>query len=169
MNIEEKAKKIKLLILDVDGVMTDGRIIYDNFGDEFKAFDVQDGYGMVLWCRAGLKSAIITAKKSRIVSRRAKMCHVTKVFQEARDKGAVYEKLLKIFKLTDEEVCFMGDDLIDLPVMRRVGLAVAVPYSREEIKSLAHYVTKADAGRGAVREVVELILKSQNKWPQAAV
>lgn len=169
MTIEERAKNIKLLILDVDGVMTDGKIIYDNFGDEFKAFDVQDGYGMVLWHRAGLKSAIITAKKSRIVSRRAKMCHVTKVFQEARDKGAVYEKLLKIFKLTDEEVCFMGDDLIDLPVIRRAGLAVAVPYSREEIKSLAHYVTKADAGRGAIREVVELILKSQNKWPQAAV
>lgn len=168
MNVEEKSKKIKLLILDVDGVMTDGRIIYDNFGDEFKAFDVQDGYGMVLWCRAGLKSAIITAKKSRIVSRRAKMCHITKVFQEARDKGAVYEKLLKIFKLTDEEVCFMGDDLIDLPVMRRAGLAIAVPYSREEIKSLAHYVTKADGGRGAVREVTELILKSQNKWPQIA-
>jgi len=168
MNVEEKAKKIKLLILDVDGVMTDGRIIYDNFGDEFKAFDVQDGYGMVLWCRAGLKSAIITAKKSRIVSRRAKMCHVTKVFQEARDKGAVYEKLLKIFKLTGEEVCFMGDDLIDLPVMKRAGLAVAVPYSREEIKSFAHYVTKADPGRGAVREVVELIMKSQNKWPQIA-
>jgi len=132
--------------------MTDGRIIYDNFGDEFKAFDVQDGYGMVLWCRAGLKSAIITAKKSRIVSRRAKMCHVTKVFQEARDKGAVYEKLLKIFKLTGEEVCFMGDDLIDLPVMKRAGLAVAVPYSREEIKSFAHYVTKADPGRGAYQK-----------------
>jgi 3-deoxy-D-manno-octulosonate 8-phosphate phosphatase (KDO 8-P phosphatase) len=166
MNIEEKAKKIKILILDVDGVMTDGRIIYDNFGDEFKAFDVQDGYGMALWCRAGLRSAIITAKKSRIVSRRAKSCHITKVFQGARDKGVAYEKILKIFKLTDEETCFIGDDLIDIPVMKRAGLAVAVPYSREEVKSLAHYVTKADAGRGAVREVVELILKSQSKWPQ---
>jgi len=165
MDIQQRASKIKLLILDVDGVMTDGRIIYDNFGDEFKAFDVQDGYGMVLWDRAGLKSAIITAKKSRIVSRRAKMCHITKVFQGARDKGTVYEKVLKILNLTDEEVCFMGDDLIDLPVMRRAGFAVAVPYSREEVKSLAHYVTKAGAGRGAVREVVELILKSQNKWP----
>lgn len=163
MNIEEKAKKIKLLILDVDGVMTDGRLIYDNFGDEFKAFDVQDGYGLALWDKAGLKSVIITAKKSKIVSRRAKTCRITKTFQDISDKGAIYEKLLKIFKLTDEEVCFMGDDLIDLPVMRRAGLAVAVPYSRPEIKSLAHYVTKAEGGRGAVREVVELILKSQNK------
>jgi len=158
MTIEERAKNIKLLILDVDGVMTDGRIIYDNFGDEFKVFDVQDGYGMVLWYQAGLKSAIITAKKSRIVSRRAKICHVTKVFQGARDKGAVYEKVLKIFKLADEEVCFMGDDLIDSPIMKRVGLAVAVPYSRPEIKSLAHYLTKAGGGRGAVREVIELVL-----------
>ncbi len=166
MTIEERARNIKLLILDVDGVMTDGRIIYDNFGDEFKAFDVQDGYGMVLWCIAGLKSAIITAKKSRIVSRRAKTCHITKLFQDARDKGAIYDKILKIFKLTDEEVCFIGDDFIDIPIMKRAGLAVAVPYSRPEIKSLAHYITKADAGRGAVREVVELILKSQNKWPQ---
>lgn len=163
MTIEERARNIKLLILDVDGVMTDGRIIYDNFGDEFKAFDVQDGYGMVLWYRAGLKSAIITAKKSRIVSRRAKTCHITKLFQDARDKGAIYDKILKIFKLTDEEVCFIGDDFIDIPIMKRAGLAVAVPYSRPEIKSLAHYVTKAEGGRGAVREVTELILKSQNK------
>ncbi len=166
MDIQERARKIRLLILDVDGVMTDGRIIYDNFGDEFKVFDVQDGYGIALWCRAGLKSAIITAKKSRIVSRRAKTCHITKIFQGARDKGAVYEKVLKIFKLRDEEICFIGDDLIDIPVMKRAGLAVAVPYSREEVKSLAHYVTKANAGRGAIREVVELILKSQGKWPQ---
>ncbi len=166
MNIEEKAKKIKLLILDVDGVMTDGRIIYDNFGDEFKAFDVQDGYGLTLWDRAGLRSVIITAKKSKIVSRRAKTCHITKTFQDARDKGAVYENVLRIFKLTDEEVCFIGDDLIDIPIMKRAGLAAAVPYSREEIKFLAHYVTKAEGGRGAVREVVELILKSQGKWPQ---
>lgn len=164
MNIEEKAKKIKLLVMDVDGVMTDGRIIYDNFGDEFKAFDVQDGYGLSLWTRFGLKSAIITAKKSRIVAKRAKLCHITKVFQNVRDKGAVYEKLLKIFRLTDEEACFIGDDLLDRPIMKRVGLAVAVPYSRPEIKASAHYITQAAGGRGAIREIIELILKSQDKW-----
>ncbi len=164
MNIEEKAKKIKLLVLDVDGVMTDGRITYDNFGDEFKSFDVQDGHGLVLLWKAGLKSAIITAKKSRIVSRRAKVCHITKVFQNARDKGAVYEKLIRMLGLTDPEVCFVGDDLIDIPIMKRAGLAVAVPYSRDEVKALAHYTTKAHAGRGAVREIIELILKTQNKW-----
>ena len=166
MDIQERAAKIKLLVLDVDGVMTDGRIIYDNFGDEFKSFDVQDGYGLTLWWRAGLKSAIVTAKKSRIVSRRAKVCHITKVFMNAKDKGAVYEKLLKIFKLTDEEACFIGDDLIDMPIIKRAGFAVAVPYSRPEIKALAHYITKAENGRGAIRELIELILKIQNKWPE---
>ncbi|MFH1778442.1 MAG: HAD-IIIA family hydrolase [Candidatus Omnitrophota bacterium] len=164
MNIEEKAKQIKALILDVDGVMTDGRIIYDNFGDEFKVFDVQDGYGLVLWHGAGLKSAIVTAKRTKIVARRAKECHITKLFQNARDKGITYEKILKDLKVTDEEVCFIGDDLLDIPIMKRAGLAVAVPYSREEVKSSAHYVTKSQGGRGAVREVIELILKSQGKF-----
>ena len=165
MDMRQKAEKIKLLVLDVDGVMTDGRIIYDNFGDEFRAFDVQDGYGLTLWWRAGLKSAIVTAKKSRIVSRRAKLCHVTKVVMNAKDKNAAYEKLLKVFNLTDEEVCFVGDDLIDMSAMKRAGLAVAVPYSRPEIKSIAHYTTVAESGRGAIRELIELILKAQNKWP----
>lgn len=165
MDAQERAARIKLLILDVDGVMTDGRIIYDNFGDEFKAFDVQDGYGLTLWWKAGLKSAIVTAKKSRIVSRRAKVCHITKVFMNAKDKGAAYERLLRIFKVPDEEVCFIGDDLIDIPIMKRAGLAVAVPYSRPEVKALANYTTKAESGRGAVRELIELILKAQNRWP----
>ncbi|MFA5339356.1 MAG: HAD-IIIA family hydrolase [Candidatus Omnitrophota bacterium] len=166
MDIRERAAKIKLLILDVDGVMTDGKIIYDNYGDEFKAFDVQDGYGLTLWWRAGLKSAIVTAKKSRIVSRRAKVCHITKAFMNVKDKGAAYEKLLRIFKITDEEACFIGDDLIDMPIMKRAGLAVAVPYSRPEVKSAAHYTTNAGSGRGAIRELIEIILKAQNKWPE---
>ncbi len=165
-DIQEKAKKIKVLVLDVDGVMTDGRIIYDNFGDEFKVFDVQDGYGLVLWHRAGLKSAIVTAKKTKIVARRAKECRFTRVFQNARDKGTIYGKILRAFRVTDDEICFIGDDLLDLPIMTRAGLAVAVPYSREEVKSQAHYITKAQGGRGAVREVIELILKSQGKWEE---
>jgi len=163
-DIQERARKIKLLILDVDGVMTDGRMIYDNFGDEFKVFDVQDGYGLALWRSAGLDSAVLTAKKSRIVTRRAKVCRITKVIMNSKDKGASYEKLLKIFGVSDEEVCFIGDDLIDMAVMRRAGFAVAVPYSRPEIKASAHYITKSEGGRGAIREIVELILKAQNKW-----
>lgn len=164
--VEEKAKKIKVLILDVDGVMADGRIIYDNFGDEFKVFDVQDGFGLALWRRSGLKSAIVTAKKTRIVARRAKECGITKIFQNVHDKGAVFEKALRALKASDEEVCFVGDDLLDIPIMKRAGLAVAVPYSREEVKSQAHYITKTQGGRGAIREVIELILKSKGKWQE---
>ncbi len=163
MEISERAKKIKLLILDVDGVLTDGRIIYDNFGDELKCFNVQDGFGMTLLKRSGINAIIITAKKSRIVKRRAQDLHVLKVYQNS-DKKTIYEKLLKRFKLKDEEVCFIGDDLIDLPILRRAGLSVCVPEACDEVKKFSHYITKSSGGKGAVREVVEIILKSQNLW-----
>ena len=161
--VEELAKKIKLLILDVDGVLTDSRIIYDNFGDEIKCFNVYDGFGMTLLHRAGIKSVIITAKKTRIVERRAKDMHVAKVYSDCR-KLKAYESVIKKFKLKDEEVCFMGDDLIDLPVLKRVGLSVAPPEAVEEVKNSCHYVTKKSGGKGAVRELVEIILKSQGLW-----
>ena len=161
--IEERAKKIKLLILDVDGVLTDGRIVYDNFGDEIKCFNVYDGFGMTLLHRAGIKSVIITAKKTRIVERRARDMHVVKVYSNYM-KLKVYEKVIRKFRVKDEEVCFMGDDFIDLPVLKRVGLSIAVPEAIEEVKKSCHYITKKSGGKGAVREVVEIILKSQNLW-----
>jgi len=161
--IEERAKKIKLLILDVDGVLTDGRIIYDNFGGEIKCFNVYDGFGMALLFRAGIKSAIITAKKTNIVKRRAKDMHVAKVYSDYR-KIKIYEKAIKKFKVKDEEVCFIGDEFIDLPVLKRVGLSVAPPEAIEEVKNSCHYVTKKSGGRGAVREVIEIILRSQDLW-----
>ena len=161
--IEERAKKIKLLILDVDGVLTDGRIIYDNFGDEIKCFNVYDGLGMMLLHRSGIKSVIITAKKTRIVERRAKDMHVVKVYSDYR-KLKVYEKVIKRFKVKDEEVCFIGDDLIDLSVLKRVGLSVAPPEAVEEVKNSCHYITKKSGGKGAVRELIEIILKSQGLW-----
>ena len=162
--LEERAKKIKLLILDVDGVLTDGRIIYDNFGDEFKCFNVQDGLGFSLLHASGIKTAIITAKKSKPVLRRAREMGVVKVYQNAWQKLKVYHRLLKKFKLRDCEVCFIGDDLIDVPILKRVGLAVAVANGVKEVKDCAHYVTKKEGGKGAAREVIELILKSQNLW-----
>lgn len=161
--IEERAKKIKLLILDVDGVLTDGRIIYDNFGDEIKYFNVYDGFGMTLLHRAGIKSVIITAKKTRMVERRARDMHVVKVYSDYR-KLKVYEKVVKKFKVKDEEVCFIGDDLIDLPVLKRAGLSVAPPEAVEDVKNSCHYITKKSGGKGAVRELVEIILKSQGLW-----
>lgn len=161
--IEERAKKIKLLILDVDGVLTDSRIIYDNFGDEIKCFNVYDGFGMTLLWRAKIPAVIITAKKTKVVMRRAKDMRIKKVYCDHR-KLPVYEKVLKKFNVRDEEVCFIGDDLIDLPIIKRVGLAIAPPEAVEEVKRSAHYVTTKQGGKGAVREVVELILKSQNLW-----
>jgi 3-deoxy-D-manno-octulosonate 8-phosphate phosphatase (KDO 8-P phosphatase) len=161
--IEEKAKKIKLLILDVDGVLTDSRIIYDNFGDEIKCFSVYDGFGMMLLYRAGIKSVIITAKKTRIVERRARDMHVSKVYSDHK-KLKVYEEILKKFKVKDEEVCFIGDDLIDLPVLKRVGLSIAPPEAVDEVKKSCHYITKKSGGKGAVRELIEIILKSQGLW-----
>jgi len=161
--IEERAKKIKLLILDVDGVLTDGRIIYDNFGDEIKCFNVYDGFGMTLLHRAGIKSVIITAKKTRIVKRRAKDMHVAKVYSNY-EKLKVYEKVIKRFRVKDEETCFIGDDLIDLPVLKRAGLSIAPPEAMEEVKNICHYITKKSGGKGAVREVIEIILKAQGLW-----
>jgi 3-deoxy-D-manno-octulosonate 8-phosphate phosphatase (KDO 8-P phosphatase) len=161
--MEERAKKIKLLILDVDGVLTDGRIIYDNFGDELKFFNVNDGLGVYLLRKAGIKTVIITAKKTRAVIKRARDMRVQAVYSN-HYKLKIYQGVLKRFRVKDEEVCFMGDDLLDLPIVRRVGLAAAPPNAIEEVKNSAHYITRKYGGRGAVREVIEIILKSQGLW-----
>lgn len=160
----KKAKKIKLLVMDVDGVLTDGRIIYANSGDELKFFDVMDGMGLSLFARAGLKTAILTAKKSRIALKRSKDMHIDKTYQNAFKKGDVFEKILLDFKVSREETCFIGDDLVDVPVLKKAGFAVVVPDACPEAKNIAHYVAKKRGGRGAVREVVEIILKAQGKW-----
>ncbi|MDP2939260.1 MAG: HAD hydrolase family protein [Candidatus Omnitrophota bacterium] len=163
----QKAKKIKLLIMDVDGVLTDGKIVFDNKGNELKFFDVQDGLGVVLLKRLGIKTAIITAKGSKVVERRALDMQVDRLYQDANHKIKAYEQLLKEFKFKDEAACFIADELIDLSVIKRVGFAVAVANAAPEIKKQAHYITKRKGGQGAVREVIELILKSQNLWQKA--
>jgi len=165
--IEARAKKVRLLIMDVDGVLTDGRMVYANSGDELKFFDATDGMGLVLWSRAGLKSAILTAKKSKIVARRARDMRVDKVYQNALKKSEAFAGILSDFKLQAEECCFIGDDLVDIPVLRKVGFAVAVPGAAAEAKDEAHYITTKEAGRGAVREVINLILKAQGRWAEA--
>ena len=156
-----RAARVSLLVLDVDGVLTDGRIIYADYGDELKCFDVQDGAGLVFWNRVGLKSAIITARKSRLVKRRAKEMRVDVLAQGCLLKLPCYERVLKRFRVSDEQVCAIGDDLMELPILRRVGLAVAVPNAVDEVKQASHYVTQRAGGRGAVREVVDLILKAK--------
>ena len=164
--MEEKAKKIKLLVMDVDGVLTDGRIIYANSGDQLKFFDVTDGMGLSLFSRAGLKTAILTAKKSKIVSKRSKDMHIDRVYQDALRKAEVFEKILVDFRVSPEEVCYIGDDVVDIPVLKKVGLAVSVPNAVPEVKKEVHYITKRKGGRGAVREVIDMILKSQGKWDE---
>lgn len=166
-DIINRAKRVKILVLDIDGVMTDGHIVYSVYGDELKFFDVQDGFGITLLARAGIKSVIITAKKSRIVKLRARDMKVAKVYQGYMDKVVAFNKLLRKFRVNPEEVCFIGDDLIDLPVLKRVGFAVAVPNAVEEVKGHAHHITSGSGGHGAVRELCDLILKSQGKWGPA--
>ena len=162
--MKNRIKKIKVLALDVDGVLTDGKIIFDSQGNETKNFDVQDGFGIVFFRKAGFKTAIITARASKVVTIRAADLNIDKIYQDAYPKINAYEELIRDLKVKDEEVCFMGDDLPDLPVLKRVGFAVSVINAAPEVKKAAHYITKHRGGKGAVREVIELILKSQGKW-----
>jgi 3-deoxy-D-manno-octulosonate 8-phosphate phosphatase (KDO 8-P phosphatase) len=163
----ERARRIKLLITDIDGVMTDGRIVYSVYGDELKFFDVTDGFGISLLNRVGIKTVIITAKKSRIVKLRGRDLKVAKAYAGFLDKRVPFNDVLKRFKIPAEEICFIGDDLIDIPILKKVGFAVSVPNGMEEVKAIAHHITAKPGGRGAVREVCELILKSQEKWDEA--
>ncbi len=164
--VAQRASRIQGLLVDADGVLTDGRIVYAEYGDELKFFDVQDGAGLVFWQRAGLKSAVVSARKSRLLARRAKEMRVDTVIQGTLLKLPAYETLLKRWRLTDEQMCVVGDDLMELPLLRRAGLAVAVANGVEEVRLTAHYVTKHPGGRGAVREVVEHILKAKGLWEQ---
>ena len=162
--IARRARAIELLALDVDGVLTDGRIVLDDTLGQYKNFDVHDGFGLVLWWKAGHRSAIITADRSRVVTRRAKQMRVTWVAQYARDKRKAYDRLRRHFRLPDAAICYLGDDLLDLPVLRRVGLAIGTANAVPEVRAAVHYVTHRPGGRGAVREAVELLLKAQGRW-----
>jgi 3-deoxy-D-manno-octulosonate 8-phosphate phosphatase (KDO 8-P phosphatase) len=162
--LKKKAAKIKLLLLDVDGVLTDGRIIYDSVGRDAKFFDVHDGLGVYLLKKAGIPTILITAKGSKAIKPRARDMQVEAVFGNISPKTAVLDKLLKKYKVTLSEICFVGDDLVDLCLMKRAGFPVAVFNAAPEIKQAASYITIRQGGRGAVREVAELILKSQGRW-----
>lgn len=162
-----KAKKIKVLLLDVDGVLTDGRIIYDSRGHDMKFFDVHDGLGVYLLKNAGIPTVLITAKGSRAIKPRARDMRVDAVMENIFPKSLVLDRILKRYQVSAEEVCFAGDDLVDLSLMKRVGLPVAVFNAVPEIKQTAAYITLREGGRGAVRELAELILKAQGKWQEA--
>jgi 3-deoxy-D-manno-octulosonate 8-phosphate phosphatase (KDO 8-P phosphatase) len=162
--LRRKAKNIVLLLLDVDGVLTDGRIIVDDRGVETKHFHVRDGQGIALLLRGGIEVGFITSRSSASVRYRAKELGVRLLRQGVRDKLAVYESIRQRRGLRDEQVAFMGDDIVDLPVLRRVGLAFSVADGWEGVRAAADLVSVAHGGHGAVREVAEMLLKSQGKW-----
>ena len=162
--LKARFKKVKLLLLDVDGVLTDGRIVYDSSGRDSKFFDVHDGLGVYCLAKFGINTVIITAKHSRTIAPRAKDMHVAEVFADIFPKTAVLDKIIKKYRVALDEICFIGDDLVDLSLLRKIGLPVATANASADIKVIAAYVTVCSGGRGAVREVAELILKSQGKW-----
>ncbi len=156
--------RIDLLVLDVDGVLTDGRIVYSAAGDEIKAFDVRDGHGVKLWQRAGHDAAILSGRASPAIHRRAADLGIEHVVEGAKDKWPAMRALLDELGRTPDRAAYVGDDLPDVPVMARVGFAAAVPDAAGEARRVAHYVTRAPGGAGAVREVIELILGHQGRW-----
>ena|SRR5687768_2107560 len=163
-SIERRASRIKLLLMDCDGVLTDGRLWLLENGEEQKSFNTHDGLGLSLLHRAGLKSGIISGRKSIGVERRARELAIEFVRQGDPDKREAFEDVLQLAGVDESEVAFIGDDLTDIPLMQRAELAVAVADATEETRSVAHYVTRAEGGKGAVREVIELILKAQGRW-----
>ncbi len=163
-SLRDRCLAVDLLLLDVDGVLTTGSINYTDDGIELKAFHVRDGSGLKLWHLAGKQSAILSGRSSRAVEVRAMELGVGKVIQGASNKVPAYLQILEAAEVAPERVCVVGDDLPDVPLFRRSGLAVAVADACPEARSAAHYVTQAAGGRGAVREVIELVLRCQGHW-----
>jgi 3-deoxy-D-manno-octulosonate 8-phosphate phosphatase (KDO 8-P phosphatase) len=164
--VERRAAGVSLLLLDCDGVLTDGGITPAAGGDELKTFNTHDGHGLVMLHRAGLRSGIISGRTSRLVETRAADLGVSYVRQGALDKLSVFDALLSEAGVAPAEVAYVGDDVVDIPLMRRSGLALAVADATPDTRDAAHYVTRLAGGRGAVREVCELILKAQGRWEE---
>jgi 3-deoxy-D-manno-octulosonate 8-phosphate phosphatase (KDO 8-P phosphatase) len=163
-----KIRKVKLLILDVDGVLTDGRIVMDDAGLESKQFDVRDGHGLKMLMRFGIDVVLMTGRRSRVVEHRAADLGIAEVHQGILNKAEVFAEILKRRDIAPEETACVGDDVVDIPVLRRAGFSVAVSDAVPEARKIADYVTQHGGGRGAVREVCEVILKAQNRWADVA-
>lgn len=166
--MNDKLVDIRLLLLDVDGVMTDGGIIYDANGLETKVFNVKDGHGIKMLQRHGIEVGIITGRTSQVVAFRAKELGISLVYQGALKKLDSYEDVKQKTGLDDRQIAYVGDDVIDVPVMRRVAFAAAPADALMEARTVAHYVTSCAGGRGAVREVCDLILKGRGLWDEVA-
>jgi len=164
MKLEERCRNIVMVLSDVDGVLTSGGIIFDNQGIESKEFHIRDGLGIRLWQRAGFRFGILTARTSHIVRLRAVELGIELVRQGFEEKLPVAQQIVAQQGLHMQQVCYIGDDLTDLPVIRRVGLGVAVADAAAEVRAAAHWVTDTPGGRGAVRELIETLLKAKNRW-----
>lgn len=162
-----RAQRLKLMIFDVDGVLTDGGLRYGPDGETIKTFNVLDGHGIKLLQQSGVKAAIISARSSAIVARRASDLGIAVLMQGVHDKRAAFEQVRSELQLSVEECGFMGDDVIDLPVMTRVGFAASVPNGHPEVRARAHFVSEARGGRGAAREVCDFILRAQGNYEAA--
>ncbi|MBK1643501.1 3-deoxy-D-manno-octulosonate 8-phosphate phosphatase [Thiocapsa imhoffii] len=162
--IFDRAAHIRLVIFDVDGVLTDGSLYLGDDGQEYKAFNSRDGHGMVLLQESGVVIGIITGRTSQVVRIRMESLGISHLYQGCRDKLPAYEALKSDLGLADTEIAYVGDDLVDLPIMRRVGLAIAVADAHHLVRGHAHLCTQAGGGRGAAREVCELIMEAQGTW-----
>ncbi len=162
----QRAQNIRLLILDVDGVLTDGRLYFDAKGEALKVFHVRDGHGIKLAQRAGIEVALVSGRRSDPAYHRAKELGVSRFHEGVRDKVAVLEEIMAAMQIEATQVAAVGDDLVDLPLMSRVGLAVAVADAVPEVLAAAHWVTSLPGGRGAVRQGCDLLLKAQGKWEE---
>jgi 3-deoxy-D-manno-octulosonate 8-phosphate phosphatase (KDO 8-P phosphatase) len=162
-SLRTRVKKIRLLLLDVDGVLTNGSIILDSNGNELKGFHVRDGHGIKMAQRSGIIVGIITGRKSEVVNIRARELGIDEVHQGAHEKITVYESILAKYGLSDEEAAYMGDDVVDLDIFKRAGIAVAVADADPSVIAHVDLVTKREGGRGAVREFINFILLNQGK------
>jgi 3-deoxy-D-manno-octulosonate 8-phosphate phosphatase (KDO 8-P phosphatase) len=167
-DVWQRAKGIRLLLLDVDGVLTEGQLFFDAKGEALKVFHVRDGHGLKMAQRAGLEVALLSGRRSDAAFHRARELGITRFFEGLRDKVAVLEELMAALQLSPREAAMVADDLVDLPVLTRVGLAVAVADAVDEVKAAAHWVTPLPGGRGAVRQVTDLLLKARGQWPEIA-
>lgn len=159
-----RIRKIKLLLLDIDGILTSGLVNILANGSEIYTFNVYDGYGIKLWQRAGFKTGFMTGRGAEAIRHRAKKLGVNFLFQNSGDKLEICEKLAKRERISLKEIAFVGDDLQDLSLLKKVGLAISVPNARKEVLSHAHYVSKLKGGEGAVREIIEFLLKAKGLW-----
>lgn len=163
-DIQTRARSVRMIVFDVDGVLTDGSLFYGDDGQEYKAFNSRDGHGIKMLRASGVETGIITGRTSQVVLFRARNLGIVHLYQGADDKLDAFEKLLASVRLMPEQIAYMGDDIVDLPVLRRCGLAIGVPDAPEEVKARCHYITRANAGRGAAREACELIMRAQGTW-----